>query len=334
MTEYVLKRIFLLIPVLLGVSFVVFLALHLTPGDPAQVMLGERASPDTIAALRKQLGLDEPFIIQYLRFISRIVRGNLGRAIQSNNLVIDELKLKFPATIELTIVAMIIASFVGMIAGIISAVRQYTFFDYISMTGALAGVSVPIFWLGLMMMIVFSIFLGWFPLSGRIDMTIDIHRITNFYIIDTLITRNYQGFKDVLMHLVLPGITLATVPMAIIARMTRASMLEVLRQDYIRTARAKGLAEIGITIKHALKNAFIPIVTVIGLQFGHLLGGAILTETIFAWPGVGRLTVDAIYARDYPLVQGCVLLVAVTFVMVNLFVDVLYAYLDPRIKYR
>jgi peptide/nickel transport system permease protein len=243
-----------------------------------------------------------------------------------------EVKQRFPATIELAVVALCIACFFGIILGIVSATRQYSIFDYISMLGALAGVSMPIFWLGLVFMLIFSVNLGWLPLSGRLSIDVDLDIITNFYVLDAMITRNWTALKDVLWHMIMPAVTLSTIPMAIVARMTRSAMLEVLRQDYIRTARAKGLSQFKVVFKHALRNALIPVVTTIGLQFGVTLGGAILTETIFAWPGVGKWMYDAVMQRDYMVIQGGTLFIASLFVIINLCVDVLYAIINPRIS--
>ncbi len=332
MLQYIGRRLLALVPVLLGVTFIAFYAMYLTPGDPALLLLGERATPERVAEVRRQLDLDKPFLVQYATFLGRLVRGNLGRSTQTNNPVIDDLLQRFPATIELTLAAMAIACLVGISAGIVSAVRQYTLPDYLAMVGSLVGVSMPIFWLGFVLMLVFSLRLDWLPLSGRFDVSYYFPRVTNFVLIDTLLDGNWEAFRSGVEHLILPAVTLSTVPMAIIARMTRSAMLEVLRQDYIRTARAKGLGTRPVVLKHALRNAFIPVLTVIGLQFGILLGGAILTETVFAWPGLGRLTVEAIYTRDYPLIRGCVLLVATTFVLINLVVYLLYAAIDPRIR--
>jgi len=331
---YILKRLLALIPVLLGVTFVTFLSLHLVPGDPAIAMLGERASPEAVAELRKQLGLDEPFLVQYLKFLIRLLQGDFGRSIQSNNPVLSELAQKFPATIELAVFAMAVAVLIGLSAGLLAAARYRRFLDAFSMITSLIGVSMPIFWLGLILMILFSIQIPLFPISGRIDVEMGVTRLTGFYLIDSLFARNIKAFAESLRHLVLPSLTLATVPLSIIARMTRSSMLQALSQDYVRTAKAKGLSEWTVVVKHALRNALLPIVTTIGLQFGYLLGGAVLTETIFAWPGLGRLLVDAVNARDYPLVQGAAFLFALSFVFVNLLVDLLYAYIDPRIRYR
>jgi peptide/nickel transport system permease protein len=333
MGRYLGRRVLELIPVFFGVLLVVFTISHLTPGDPALVMLGERATPEAIERLREELGLKQPLHIQFFRYMGRVMRGDLGESIQSDERVIVELGQRFPATVELTLVAMVIASVVGILTGSIAAARQNSWFDGTSMVVALFGFSMPIFWLGIMMILLFAAWLGWFPISGRLDFTIDLARRTNLYILDGILSGNWAAVGSALHHLVLPAVTLSTVPLAIIARMTRSSLLEVLRQDYVRTARAKGMAEARVVIRHALRNAAIPVVTVIGLNVGSLLGGAILTETIFAWPGVGRLVVDAIFARDYPLVQGAVLMIALLFVMVNLLVDLSYAFLDPRIRY-
>ena len=333
MSRYLLRRLLEMVPVFFGVILVVFVISRLTPGDPARIILGERATPEAMAQLREALGLDEPLPRQFVGYLGRAVRGDLGRSIQSNERVIIDLATRFPATVELTVSAMLIASTVGVLTGVLAAVRQNSWFDGFSMFAALFGFSMPIFWLGIMLILLFAWQLGWFPISGRLDFAIELQRVSNFYVIDALVTRNWAALTDALRHLVLPAVTLSTVPLAIIARMTRSSLLEVLRQDYVRTARAKGLAERRVVLAHALRNASIPVITVIGLNVGSLLGGAILTETIFAWPGVARLVVDAIFARDYPVVQGTVLVIAIVFVLVNLLVDLAYAYLDPRIRY-
>lgn len=333
MTRYLVRRLLELIPVFFGVLLVVFIISRLTPGDPAVVMLGEKATPEAVAQLREALGLNDPLPVQFGRYLSRAVRGDFGRSIQSNERVVVDLATRFPATMELTFGAMLIASTVGVLSGVVAAVRRNTWFDGMSMFIALFGFSMPIFWLGIMLILLFAWLLGWFPISGRLDLTADLVRLTNFYLLDAVLTRNWAALGNALRHLVLPAVTLSTVPLAIIARMTRSSLLEVLRQDYVRTARAKGLAERRVVLRHALRNAAIPVITVIGLNVGSLLSGAILTETIFAWPGVGRLVVDAIFARDYPVVQGTVLVIAIVFVAVNLLVDLSYAALDPRIRY-
>jgi len=270
--------------------------------------------------------------VQYGLFLSRLLKGDLGETIWTRQKVWTEIKHRFPATIELSLVALCISCFAGMLLGIISATKQYSIFDYASMIGALAGVSMPIFWLGLVFMLIFSLNLGWLPLSGRLSIGVDLDVITNFYIVDAVITRNWPAFKDAVWHIIMPAVTLSTIPTAIVARMTRSAMLDVLRQDYIKTAKAKGLSQFQVIFKHALRNAMIPVVTTIGLQFGVLLGGAILTETIFAWPGVGKWMYDAVMQRDYMVIQGGTLFIASLFVVINLCVDVLYAVINPRIS--
>ncbi|UCD91224.1 MAG: ABC transporter permease, partial [Desulfobacterales bacterium] len=299
MLAYILRRILILIPTLLGISVIVFLMLRLTPGDPAELLLGERATEEALFEIREHLGLNEPLYVQYGMFLKRLMKGDLGETIWSRQKVWIEVKERFPATIELAVAALFISCFFGIIFGIISATRQYSIFDYLSMLGALIGVSMPIFWLGLVFMLIFSLNLGWLPMSGRLSVGVDLEVITNFYILDAILTRNWAALKDALWHIIMPAVTLSTIPMAIVARMTRSSMLEVLRQDYIKTAKAKGLSRFMVTFKHALRNALIPVVTTIGLQFGVALGGAILTETIFAWPGVGKWMFDAVMKRDY-----------------------------------
>ncbi len=332
MLAYVIRRIFILIPTLLGMSLIVFLMLHFTPGDPAELLMGERATDEALAQIREHLGLNEPIHVQYGMFLKRLAKGDLGETIWTRQKVWTEVKQRFPATIELALVALFISCFFGIVFGIISATKQYSIFDYISMVGALAGVSMPIFWLGLVFMLIFSINLGWLPISGRLGIEYDIETITNFYIVDALLTRNWPALKDALWHIIMPAVTLSTIPMAIVARMTRSAMLEVLRQDYIKTAKAKGLSQFMVIFKHALRNALIPVVTTIGLQFGVLLGGAILTETIFAWPGVGKWMYDAVMQRDYMVIQGGTLFIAAIFIVINLCVDVLYAVINPRIS--
>ena len=332
MLAHILRRILLLFPTLLGISIIIFLMMHITPGDPAELLLGERATETALEALREHLGLNEPLHVQYGMFLKRLMKGDLGETIWTRQKVWVEVKQRFPATIELSIAAMVISSFFGVILGIISATKQYSLFDYLSMLGALVGVSMPIFWLGLVLMLIFSLNLGWFPMSGRLSVGIELDPITNFYILDALLTKNWPAFKDAIWHLTLPAFTLSTIPMAIVARMTRSSMLEVLRQDYIKTAKAKGLSPGIVIMKHALRNALIPVITVIGLMFGILMAGAILTETIFAWPGVGKWLYDAVLQRDYMVIQGGTLFVAAIFVIINLVVDVLYAVINPKIS--
>jgi peptide/nickel transport system permease protein len=333
MSRFVLKRIILLLPTLAGISLLVFAMLYLVPGDPAQVMLGERANAETLAALRQEMGLDQPFHVQFGHFVAGLLRGDLGRSIRTHELVTVEVLQRFPATCELTLASMALAVCGGLAAGIFAAVRRGRAIDYISMVAATAGISIPIFWLALMLIMVFSVFVPLFPVSGRLSTEVLLAPITGVYTLDALLRADARAFGNALWHLCLPALTLSTVPMAVIARMTRASLLEVLGQDYIRTAWAKGLGERAVVLRHALKNAFIPTLTVIALEFGYLLGGAIITETVFAWPGVGRWLLLAVQARDFRAVQGGVLLLATVFIVINLLADVLYAWLDPRIRY-
>ena len=332
MLAYIIRRIFILVPTLLGVSLIVFFMLRLTPGDPAELMLGERATEESLHQIREHLGLNEPLHVQYGMFMKRLMKGDLGETIFTRQKVWTEIKHRFPATLELSVCALFISCFVGIILGIVSATKQYSVFDYLSMLGALTGVSMPIFWLGLVLMLIFSVNLGWLPISGRLSVLIDLEVVTNFYVLDSIITKNWVALKDSIWHLILPAVTLSTIPTAIIARMTRSSMLEVLKQDYIKTAMAKGLSKFKVVYKHALRNALIPVVTTIGLQFGVLLSGAILTETIFAWPGVGKWMYEAVMQRDYMVIQGGTLVIATIFIVINLFVDLLYAVINPKIS--
>jgi len=333
MKWYIIKRLLQIIPVIIGVTVIAFALIHLAPGDPARTMLGQHATQTEINEIREKYGLDKPLYIQYFVWLGDVLHGDLGRSILTHEQVVTEIGARFPNTIELAIAAMIFAIIIGGLAGIISATKQYSLTDYSVMGVALFGISMPVFWLGIMLMMIFGVFLGWLPIGGRIDLLIPFTRITGFMVIDSIITFNGAALASVLVHLILPAIALGTIPMAIIARVTRSSMLEVLRQDFIRTERAKGLSEKIVIYKHAVRNALVPVVTVIGLNFGLLLSGAILTETIFSWPGVGRLVVNAVYARDYPLVIGCILVFALVFVIVNLITDILYTYIDPRIHY-
>jgi len=333
MIWYIVKRLLMMIPVLLGASIIAFSLIQLAPGDPARTIAGEHASIKTLERMREKYGLNEPLPVQYWIWLKRAMRGDLGRSIASNERVTTEILERFPNTVELTICAMILAVGVGSIAGIVSASKQYSVLDYTTMGVALFGVSMPVFWLGIMLMMIFGVFLRWLPISGRIDTLIPFNRITGFYIIDSIITLNFRALVSSIRYLILPSVALGTIPMATVARVTRSSMLEVLRQDYIRTERAKGLSERLVIYRHAVRNAMIPVVTVIALNFGLLLAGALLTETVFAWPGIGRYVVRAVGMRDYPVVQGCVMFFALIFVFVNLIADVLYVYIDPRIKY-
>ncbi|MBT2663556.1 ABC transporter permease [Bacillus sp. ISL-45] len=334
MFAYSVRRIFSLIPVLLGLSLIVFFMIRAIPGDPAQVILGQLATKEAIADLTRELGLDQPWYVQYFTYLGGLLTGDLGESLRTKSAISSEILPYLAATMELSFVAMLIAIVIGVNAGIISAWFQNSWFDYGAMIFALIGVSMPIFWLGLMEQWLFAINLDILPTSGREEVRNPVDAITNFYIIDTLIQGRTDQFVDVLKHLVLPAMALATIPMAIIARITRSTMLEVMRSDFIRTARAKGLSMFWVVYKHSLKNAVIPVLTVIGLQTGLLLGGAILTETIFSWPGIGRYIYEAINYRDYPVIQSGILVIALIFVMINLVVDLLYAAIDPRIKYR
>lgn len=331
--SYILRRIGMLIPVLFGMTLVVFFILRLIPGNPAQLILGQKASQEAIDSLTMQLGLDQPWYIQYFKYIQGLVTGDLGTSIRTGAAINQEIWPFFIATIELSIVAMVIAIVIGMNAGIISAWFQNSWFDYSAMVVALIGISMPIFWLGLMEQWLFSTELGWLPTTGRENVRDPITMITGFYLLDTLLQGRFDQFIDAGKHLILPAIALGTISMAIIARITRSSMIEVMRTDFIRTARAKGLHMFWVVYKHGLKNAILPVLTVIGLQMGILLGGAVLTETIFGWPGIGRYIYEAINFRDYPVIQTGILIVATFFVLINLIVDLLYSVIDPRIKY-
>lgn len=334
MLSYSIRRILMLIPVLLGMSIVVFSIIRAIPGDPALTILGEKASPKAIEDLREVLGLNNPWYIQYFDYLKQIITGDLGVSLHSGASITQEIGPYLAATTELTIVSMLFAVIIGVNAGILSAWKQNSWFDYCAMLIALIGVSMPIFWLGLMEQWFFTQELKWLPSVGRDNSRNPVEAITQFYILDTILAGQWDQLWEVIKHLILPGVALGTIPMAIIARITRSSMLEVMRADYVRTARAKGLAQFWVVYKHALKNAMIPVLTVIGLQTGLLLGGAVLTETIFGWPGVGRYIFTAIGNRDYPVIQSGILVIATIFVLINLLVDLLYAYIDPRIKYR
>jgi ABC-type dipeptide/oligopeptide/nickel transport system permease component len=331
--KYFIKRLVLTIPTLLGVSIIVFLLIHMIPGDPLDVMLGDRVNEAARIAFAERLGLDQPLYIQYWRWFSNAITGDFGTSIRSNEEVISEILSRLPATIELTVVALIIAVVFGIFFGVTSARYRNSILDQSMIGFSLLGVSVPIFWLGMMMIFLFAVILGWLPVSGRIPMGITLPGGTGLYLLDTLVAGKVNLFREALRHLIMPATALATVSLALITRITRSSMLDVLSEDYVRTARAKGLSNRKVIYKHALKNAMIPVVTVVGLQFAKLMGGAILTETVFSWPGIGRLLITAISYRDYPMVQGIVFFVAFAFILINILIDLLYAYLDPRIRY-
>jgi len=333
MKRYIAKRLAMLVLVLIGVSIITFVLVRAAPGDPAVNLAGQHANEQVLENIREKYHLNEPIYEQYFIWVEMVLQGDLGRSIASHDSVTSEISSRLPMTLELSIFAIIIAIVVGVLAGIISAVRQYSKIDYTVMFGALFGVSMPIFWLGIMLIYIFSIKLGLTPVQGRLDVGIELNRITGMYVLDSILTLNWTAFVNSVKHLILPAVALATIPMATVARMTRSSMLEVLRQDYIRTERAKGLSERAVIYKHAIRNALIPIVTVIGMNIGVLMGGAVLTETIFTLPGLGKYIYDAIMAYDYPVVQGFTLFFATVFVLVNLGTDILYGYIDPRIRY-
>ena len=333
MKKYILRRAIELLIVLFIVSIIAFLLIRLAPGDPAQILAGEHVTEKILEEIREKYGLNKPLITQYFIWIGQVLRGDFGRSIRTGEKILKELFYRFANTFELSLFAIIIATLIGVFAGIISATKRGSFIDYLTMTAALFGVSMPVFWLGIMLMLIFGIWLNILPVSGRLDTGINLTRITNFMILDSILTLNFHALVSILKHLILPGIALATIPMAFIARITRSSMLDVLNKDYIRTAKAKGLNERVVIYKHALRNALIPIITSIGTEFALLLGGAILTETVFAWPGLGRYIVGAVSSRDYPVVQGSIIFVAFIVVIVNLIVDILYAFIDPRIRY-
>ena len=334
MAAYLARRLLQLILVLVGVSLVVFFTMHVLPGDVATLMLGERATAPELADLRHQLGLDQPVYVQYFRFGADALQGDFGRSLRTNDPAFREVLSAFPVTLQLSLAALAIASLIGVPLGALAALKPNGLFDNTVMTVSLFGVSMPIFWLGLMLILVFGGMLGWLPIGGLMPIGVDIPRITGMSVIDAFLSGNPALVGTSLRYLLLPAATLATIPLALVTRITRSEMLSAAALDHVRTARAKGLPKWRVVIKHTLRNALIPIVTVIGLQLGILLSGAVLTETIFALPGLGRLMVTAILSRDYPVVQAGALVTAFVFVFVNLLVDISYAYLDPRIRYR
>ncbi len=334
MIRYAFRRLLLAIPVLIGVSLLVFAWTRALPGGPAQALLGERATPSAVAAVEKQYGLDRPILVQYGKYVQRVVDGDLGQSITSQRPVTTELKDRFPATVELTLAAMLFAVGTGIPLGVIAAKNARRAFDHASLIGSLLGISMPVFFLALILKYVFAVRLGWLPSIGRIDVKSDLERRTNFLVLDSLIARDFSALWDVLKHLVLPAVALGTIPLAIIARITRTAVLEVLQEDYVRTARAKGVARRLVDRRHVLPNALLPVTTVIGLQVGLLLSGAILTETVFAWGGMGTWIYDAVAKRDFPVLQGGILFIVIVFVVVNLLVDIGYAVIDPRIRLR
>ncbi len=334
MLTYVLKRVGMVIPTLLGITLLAFSLIHLIPGNAAQALSGERGmSPERYRELAHQLGLDRPLHVQYLDYLVQLLHGDFGRSINTHEAVLKEFLTLFPATAELALCAILLALLLGLPAGILAAVRRNSFIDYTVMGASLTGYSMPIFWWALLLIELFSVKLGWTPVSGRISIVYDFPTPTGFMLIDAWRSGQAGAFRSALSHLVLPAIALGTIPLAVIARMTRSAMLEVLREDYVRTARAKGLSWFSVVCVHALRNALIPVITVIGLQVGTLLTGAILTETIFSWPGIGKWLVEAIHRRDYPVVQGGILISACIVISVNLAVDLLYGVVNPRIRH-
>ncbi len=335
MLRFVLTRLGLLLPTFLGVTLIAFLFIRLLPGDPIEILAGERGvSPERHARLMRELGFDRPLWEQYLTYLADVLQGDLGRSIVTKQPIIEEFLTLFPATLELSLCAILLAVTIGLPVGILAAVRRGTVFDHSVMAVTLTGYSMPIFWWGLLLIILFSGVLGWTPVSGRLSLLYYVEPVTGFMLIDTLLSDQEGAFLSALRHLILPSVVLGTIPLAVIARQTRSAMLEVLGEDYVRTARAKGLPPWRIVGLHALRNALIPVVTTIGLQVGVLLAGAILTETIFSWPGVGKWLVDSIFRRDYPAVQGGLLLIASLVMLVNLVVDLLYGLINPRIRHR
>jgi peptide/nickel transport system permease protein len=332
MLRFVVRRLLLLVPILLGLSILVFAWIRVLPGDPAEALLGERATPSGVARLKHQYGLDRPIYVQYAKYLDQTVHLDFGHSIASRRTVTEEIRTRFPATIELALAAMFFSVLVGIPLGFFAAKYHGSVFDHVSLVASLIGISIPIFFLGLLLKYVFAVRLGWLPSVGRIDVERTAHHPTHLYVLDAIITREWATLLDVLRHLLLPAIALGTIPLAIVARITRAAVLDVQNEDYVRTARAKGLPPLVVDRRHVLRNAMLPVSTVIGLQTGLLLSGAILTETVFAWPGIGRWLSEAIFNRDYPVLQGGILFVAIIFVVVNLIVDLSYAVINPRIR--
>jgi dipeptide transport system permease protein len=334
MIGYLLKRLLVVVPTLIGVTIVAFGLIHMIPGDPISVLIGERgASPEVIEQMRASYGLDKPLLTQYVVYVGNIVQGKFGNSISSGRPVLSEFTERFTATLELGTVALILSILAGIPLGVLAAVKRNSFFDYLFMTLSLIGYSMPIFWWGLILILFFSVNLGLTPVSGRIDLAYDIPNWSGFLLIDVWKAgEGWIAFRSALSHLVLPSIALGTVPLALIARMTRSSMLEVLGEDYIRTARAKGLSRVRVIFVHGLRNALVPVITVIGLTAGTLVAGAVLTESIFSWPGIGRWLVESVQARDYPVIQSGILLIATLVIGVNLVVDLAYAWANPRLR--
>lgn len=333
MLKYTIRRLIAILPVLLGLLVLVSLLIEFIPGDPARVMLGQHVSEASLEALRERMGLDRPFIVRFGAYLGHLFMGDWGESIREGRPILVILAERFPATFELSLAAMLFSATLGIGIGVVSAAKQYSIWDYGGTLVALIGISMPVFWLGLMMIYLFSLQIPIMPYGGRLSTGVVLTARSGFYILDAILELNGPALRDALWHLLMPAIALGTIPMAMIARMTRSSMLEVLRQDYVNTARAKGVRERVVVMKHGLRNALIPVVTVVGLNFGLLLGGAILTETVFAWPGLGIWLLHSIEARDYPAVQGGVLFIGALFIFINLIVDLSYAWINPKVKY-
>jgi len=333
MLRYVVRRLLLLVPILLGVSILIFFWIRALPGNPATALLGERSTPELVKEYRQRYGLDRPIPVQYWKYVKNTLKGDLGTSISSRRTVTYEIKQRFPATIELAVAAMIIAVCLGIPLGFLAAKRHGGLFDHLTLIGSLLGISIPIFFLAIILKYLFAVKWQWLPSVGRADVLSDAKHPTNFYVLDALIERDWSALWDTIKHLVLPGIALGSIPLAVITRITRAAVLDVQNEDYVRTARAKGLAPLTVDRRHVLRNAMLPVSTIIGLQTGLLLSGAVLTETVFAYPGMGSWLRDAIFNSDYPVLQGGILFLAIVFVLVNLLVDISYAIINPRIRY-
>ncbi len=333
MLRFVVRRLLLIVPILLGLSILVFLWIRALPGSPAEALLGERATPAAVKAIKHRYGLDKPIFTQYGNYLDQTIHGDLGVSIASRRPVLTEIQHRFPATVELALAAMFVAVGLGIPLGFLAAKWYGSWFDHLSLFMSLIGISIPIFFLAIILKYVFAVKFGWLPTVGQISPLIELKHPTNFYILDAIIAANWSALWNVIQHLILPAIALGSIPLAIVARITRAAVLDVQNEDYVRTARAKGLAPRIVDRRHILRNAMLPISTIIGLQTGLLLSGAVLTETVFAYPGVGSWLANAIFNRDYPVIQGGILFLAVVFVLVNLLVDISYAILNPRIRY-
>src|SRR5918999_1269467 len=332
MLRFVVRRLLLLVPILIGLSILVFLWIRALPGGPAQALLGERATAEQVAQIEREYGLDQPIHEQYWRFVKKAGSLDFGTSTYSRQPVTEEIKLRFPATVELALAAMLFSVTIGIPLGFVAAKRHGGFLDHTSLVASLIGISIPIFFLAIILKYIFAVKLGWLPTVGRISVLIDLETPTGFYVLDSIITGNLEAFVDVGKHLILPAIALGTIPLAVVARITRAAVLDVQNEDYVRTARAKGVTPMIVDRRHIFRNALLPISTILGLQVGLLLSGAVLTETVFAFPGMGTWLVEAIRQRDFPILQGGLLFVSLVFVLINLLVDISYALINPRIR--